>query len=77
MLGGRIARLLGRRGELRPGADLSIIAPALAGCLLQRVLVFGEPITDSLVERVVDHVILPAATGRCTTSLPGPTPEKS
>ncbi len=63
------------RGELRPGADLSIIAPALAGCLLQRALVFGESITDSLVERVVDHVILPAATGRCT-SPPGPTPRE-
>ena len=51
------------RGELRPGVDLSIVAPALAAVLLQRALVLGEPITPDLVERVVDQVILPAATG--------------
>jgi AcrR family transcriptional regulator len=65
-----VYRRAGQRGELRPGADLSIIAPALAACLLQRALVLGEPITQSLVERVVDQVILPAATGRCATSPP-------
>jgi AcrR family transcriptional regulator len=64
------------RGELRPGADLSIIAPALAAVLLQRALVLGEPITGALVERVVDQVILPAATGHCTCQ-PGPTSGRS
>ena len=59
-----VYRRAAARGELRPGADLSIIGPALAGCLMQRALVFGEPITEDLVTRVVDHVILPAATGR-------------
>ena len=73
-----VYRRAAARGELRPGADLSIIGPALAACLLQRALVLGEPITQSLVERVVDHVILPAATGRApATSSSCPTSEES
>ena len=71
-----VYRRAAARGELRPGADLSIIGPALAAVLLQRALVLGEQITESLVERVVDEVILPAATGhaRPTTSSPHPIP---
>jgi AcrR family transcriptional regulator len=73
-----VYRRAAERGELRPDADLSIIAPALAAVLLQRVLVLGEELTESLVVRVVDQVILPAATGRApTTSAAGPTSEES
>ena len=37
-----------------------MIGPALAGILLHRAFVMGLPTDDSIVERVVDHVILPA-----------------
>ena len=52
------------RGELSGAADPALLGPALAGILLHRVFVLGEQITTDLVERVVDQIILPAATGR-------------
>lgn len=55
------------RGELAPGADPALLGPALAAILLHRNLVLGEPKTPDLVERVVDQIILPAATGRFPT----------
>jgi AcrR family transcriptional regulator len=74
----QVYRRAAQRGELRPGADLSIIGPALAAVLLQRALVLGEQITEELVERVVDQVILPAATGHAPPTSPaGPTSEES
>jgi len=57
------------RGELAPGVDPSLLGPALAGILLHRHFVLGEPITRGLVERVVDQIILPAATGRHPSSV--------
>ena len=50
------------RGEVRADLDLDICAPALAGIVLHRSLVLGEPLTEELVERVLDQIILPAAT---------------
>jgi AcrR family transcriptional regulator len=50
------------RGELRPDADLSLLEPALAGIVLHRVFLMGEKPTEDLVARVVDQIILPAAT---------------
>ena len=52
------------RGELSGAADPALLGPALAGILLHRVFVLGDEITTDLVERVVDQIILPAATGR-------------
>jgi AcrR family transcriptional regulator len=48
------------RGEIRPDVDIDIIAPALAGILLHRSFVLGIVPDDEAVERVIDHVILPA-----------------
>lgn len=48
------------RGEILPDLDLDIIAPALAGILLHRSFVLGLIPDDADVERVIDHVILPA-----------------
>ena len=48
------------RGEIPEGLDLDIIAPALAGILLHRAFVLGLVPDDATVERVIDHVILPA-----------------
>lgn len=52
-----------RRGELAPGVDPALVGPALAGILLHRRYVLGEDVTPSVVVRVVDQIILPAATG--------------
>jgi AcrR family transcriptional regulator len=48
------------RGEIREDIDVDIIGPALAGILLHRAFIMGAPIDDATIERVVDHVILPA-----------------
>jgi AcrR family transcriptional regulator len=48
------------RGEISPDVDLDVIAPALAGILLHRSFVLGLAPDDETVERVIDHVILPA-----------------
>jgi AcrR family transcriptional regulator len=52
------------RGELAPGVDLALLGPALPGIILHRSFVLGDAVTRDLVERVVDQIILPAATGR-------------
>jgi AcrR family transcriptional regulator len=64
----RIYRRAAERGELLPDADPVLLGPALAGILLHRALLMGEPITPALVARVVDQIILPAATGRAYPS---------
>ena len=48
------------RGEIRADVDVDIIAPALAGILLHRSFVMGIVPDDETVQRVIDHVILPA-----------------
>lgn len=52
------------RGELLPEADPALLGPALAGILLHRAFVLGEQVTPARVARVLDQIILPAATGR-------------
>jgi AcrR family transcriptional regulator len=55
------------RGELAPGVDPFLLGPALPGIILHRSFVLGDPVTRDLVERVVDQIIIPAATGRHPT----------
>jgi AcrR family transcriptional regulator len=50
------------RGELREGVDLALLEPALAGIVLHRVFVMGELPDADLITRVIDQIILPAAT---------------
>jgi len=50
------------RGELRDDLDLSLLEPALAGIVLHRVFLMGEQPDADLITRVIDHIILPAAT---------------
>jgi AcrR family transcriptional regulator len=49
-----------QRGEISKDLDLEVIGPALAGILLHRMYILGVPPDDAAIERVVDHVILPA-----------------
>lgn len=49
------------RGEVHADVDLAILAPSLAGIVLHRAFLLGEPVTPDLVGRVLDEVILPAA----------------
>lgn len=57
-----VYRRAAARGELGSGADPALLGPALAGILLHRSFVLGDTITRDLVERVVDQIIIPAAT---------------
>jgi AcrR family transcriptional regulator len=50
------------RGEIGPHVDLDLLGPALAGIVLHRLFIEGEPPTEELVTKVVDQIILPAAT---------------
>jgi hypothetical protein len=50
------------RGEVRPDLDVELFAPALAGICLHRFYVLGEAPTQELVSRIIDQIIVPAAT---------------
>lgn len=50
------------RGELRDDVDLSLLEPALAGIVMHRLFIMGEQPTPELITRVIDQIILPAAT---------------
>jgi AcrR family transcriptional regulator len=56
------------RGEVRADLDLDLIEPALAGIVLHRVFILGEAPDLDLITRVVDQILLPAATSG--TALP-------
>lgn len=58
------------RGEVHADADLTILAPALAGIVMQRAFLLGDEVTPDLIVRVLDGVVLPAA-------LHGPCPPPS
>lgn len=48
------------RGEIPPGLDLELIGPALPGIVMHRAFLLGLPPDNDTVERIVDHIILPA-----------------
>ncbi|CAN5185488.1 MAG: TetR/AcrR family transcriptional regulator [Nocardioides sp.] len=50
------------RGEVAADVDLTLIEPALAGIILHRTFVLGEMPDAQLISRVIDQIILPAAT---------------
>ena len=62
-----------QRGEVAADIDLEMIGPALAGILLHRTFILGIPPDDATIERVVDHVILPAVQHPSCGGLPGRT----
>lgn len=50
------------RGELREDLDLEILSAALPGIVLHRMFLLGDLPNTDLIARVVDQVIIPAAT---------------
>jgi AcrR family transcriptional regulator len=50
------------RGEIGPHIDIDLFAPAIPGIVLQRIFLLGETPDVDLVTRVIDQIILPAAT---------------
>jgi AcrR family transcriptional regulator len=48
------------RGDIDPSVDIELLAPALAGIVLHRFVLVGEPPTEDIVTRVIDQIILPA-----------------
>lgn len=50
------------RGELRDDLDLDLLVAALPGIVLHRTFLLGEIPTPELIARVVDQLIIPAAT---------------
>jgi AcrR family transcriptional regulator len=61
-VGREIYRRAAARGEIRDDIDLDLIAAALPGIVLHRMFLLGEAPTQDLIARVIDQVILPAAT---------------
>ena len=49
------------RGEIGPEVDIELLSPALAGIVMHRLILVGEPPTKELVTSVIDQIILPAA----------------
>lgn len=49
------------RGEIAAEIDIALLEPALVGIVMHRVLVLGETPDPTLVTRVIDQIILPAA----------------
>ncbi len=49
------------RGEITTDVDGGLLTASLAGIVLHRSFVLGEPVDRELLERIVDTIILPAA----------------
>lgn len=50
------------RGEIRADLDVDLFGPAIAGIVLHRLYILGEQPTEDLITRVVDEIVVPAAT---------------
>ncbi|MDO9497193.1 MAG: TetR/AcrR family transcriptional regulator [Nocardioides sp.] len=67
-IGRRIFERAEARGELGPDVDLDLFAPAVPGIVLHRLFLLGEAPDAALIARVVDQIILPAATHGAPTT---------
>ena len=62
--GRRVFERARARGEITADLDLDLLSSALAGIILHRSFVLGLPADEKTVARVVDEIIVPAATRR-------------
>ncbi|MDT0212767.1 TetR/AcrR family transcriptional regulator [Rothia sp. ARF10] len=58
------------RGEISPDVDLDLIAPALAGMVLHRTHLLGEPPSKAVIAALIDQVVLPACHAPHTSDQP-------
>jgi AcrR family transcriptional regulator len=58
-----------RRGEIPDDVDLDLLTPVLGAIILHRAFVLRLSVDDETVERIIDEVVLPAAT-RCASLEP-------
>lgn len=50
------------RGEIGPDVDLDLIATVMPAVALHRTFILGLPTDESMIARIVDEVVIPAAT---------------
>lgn len=65
-----------RRGEIAPDVDLEILTPLLAAVILHRAFVLRQPVDDPTVLRIIDEIVIPAATRGSGTSPTNPSVAK-
>jgi AcrR family transcriptional regulator len=58
------------RGEIADDVDLDLLAPVLAAIILHRSFVLQLPTDDATVGRIIDDIVIPAATHHPCSSLP-------
>ena len=68
---GLIFRRAQHRGEIHPDLDVELLAAALPGIVIHRQFMLGERPDEDLIGKVLDHIVLPAAT--CGPHPPRPT----
>ncbi len=57
-----------QRGEIAADVDLEILTSALAAIILHRAFVLRQPVDDATILRIIDEIVIPAATRQCGTS---------
>jgi AcrR family transcriptional regulator len=57
-----------QRGEIAPDVDLEILTSALAAIILHRAFVLRQPVDDQTILRIIDEIVIPAATRGVGTS---------
>lgn len=57
-----------RRGEIPADLDLEMLTPTLAAMILHRAFVLRLPVDDDVALRIIDEIVIPAATRGCGSS---------
>jgi AcrR family transcriptional regulator len=57
-----------QRGEIASDVDLEILTPILAAIILHRAFVLRQPVDDPTILRIIDEIVIPAATRGVGTS---------
>ena len=63
------------RGEIAESVDLDLLASTLPAMILHRSFILGLPVDDDTVARIIDEIVIPAAT-RTTPSPDAPTTDR-
>ena len=66
----RIYQRAQERGEIRADADLDLLSNVLAAVILHRSFVLRLPVDDETVSKIIDQIVIPAATCLPTAAAP-------